>query len=167
MNEQHEVNSVTSDVLFRGEGCCCREAFRESRVTHLESVNLSKALSSQWVGCSSWGNQNLRERGGFRQFFGNSTGVLAPEAVEGFREIGQAEVAALIEKAISLFGSVNPRGRKERQTLLHTGIEKFLDALDEMFYSLIDSEAGGVIAADDRYAATVQQNSSFPQGICV
>src|SRR5215468_5622343 len=32
--------------------------------------------------------------GGFRQFFWNSTGVLAPEAVVGFRDIGQAQVAA-------------------------------------------------------------------------
>src|ERR1700724_4631038 len=56
--------------------------------------------------------------GGFHQFFWNSTGVLAPEAVEGFREIGQAQVAAVIEKGMSLFGSVYPRDRKERQTRL-------------------------------------------------
>jgi hypothetical protein len=56
--------------------------------------------------------------GGFQQFFGNSTGVLAAEAVEGFHEIGQHQVAALIEKAMSLFGSGYPRDRKERETRL-------------------------------------------------
>lgn len=103
--------------------------------------------------------------GGFGQFFGNSTGVLAPEAVEGFREIGQVEVAALIEKAISLFGIVYPRDRKERETRLTQVSRSSLGSLDEMFYSLIDSEAGGFIAAADRYAATVKQSPSSQQGI--
>jgi len=103
--------------------------------------------------------------GGFGQFFGNSTGVLAPEAVEGFREIGQVEVAALIEKAISLFGSVYPRDRGERETRLTEVSTSSLDALDEMFYALIDSEAGGFIAAADRYAATVKQRPSSPEVI--
>lgn len=40
--------------------------------------------------------------GGLGQFFGNSTGGLAPEAVEGFREIGQAQVAALIASGLSV-----------------------------------------------------------------
>jgi len=97
--------------------------------------------------------------GGFHQFFWNSTGVLAPEAVEGFRDIGQTQVAALIEKGMSLFGSVYPRDRKERQARLTEVSRSSLDALDETFYSLIDSEAGGFTAAADRYAAISQ-----PQG---
>jgi Domain of unknown function (DUF4375) len=101
--------------------------------------------------------------GGFGQFFGNSTGVLAPEAVEGFREIGQLEVAALIEKAIGLFGSVYPRDRNERETFLTHVSRSSLDALDEMFYSLIDSEAGGFIVAADRYAAAVKQHPRSPE----
>jgi len=50
---------------------------------------------------------------GFHQFFWNSTGVLAPEAVEGFREIGQSQIAALIESAMNLVGSPYPRDREE------------------------------------------------------
>jgi hypothetical protein len=42
--------------------------------------------------------------GGFGQFFSNSTGVLAPEAVEGFRQIGQPQVAAVVESAMELLG---------------------------------------------------------------
>jgi Domain of unknown function (DUF4375) len=96
--------------------------------------------------------------GGFKQFFGNSTGVLAPEAVEGFREIGQAQVAALIEKAMSLFGRAYPRDRKERQVRLAELSRSSLDAPDEIFYSLIDSEGGGFTTAADRYAATAFPN---------
>lgn len=97
--------------------------------------------------------------GGFHQFFWNSTGVLAPEAVEGFREIGQAQVAALLEKGISLFGNAYPRDRKERQEHLEQIPTSSLDALDSVFYSLIDSEAGGFTAAADRYEAMVRPNS--------
>jgi len=96
--------------------------------------------------------------GGFQQFFGNSTGVLAAEAVEGFHEIGQHQVAALIEKAMSLFGSEYPRDRRERETRLEQVSRSSLDALDDLFYSLIDSEAGGFTAAADRYEATVRPN---------
>src|SRR3974390_797181 len=92
--------------------------------------------------------------GGFQQFFWNSTGVFAPEAVKGFREIGQPQVAALLEKGMSLFGNAYSRDRKERQERLEQIPRSSLDALDNVFYSLIDSEAGGFTAAADRYEAT-------------
>jgi len=97
--------------------------------------------------------------GGFHQFFWNSTGVLAPEAVEGFGEIGQAQVAALLEKGMSLLWNAYPRDRNERQERLEQIPKSSLDALDNVFYSLIDSEAGGFTAAADRYEAMVRPNS--------
>lgn len=104
--------------------------------------------------------------GGFHQFFGNSTGVLAPEAVEGFREIGQAQVAALIEKGMSLFGGTYPRDRNDRQARLAEVSRNSLNALDQTFYSLIDSEGGDFTVAADRYAGSVPQNSvSQPRGV--
>lgn len=102
--------------------------------------------------------------GGFHQFFSNSTGVLAPEAVEGFREIGQGQVAALLEKGMSLFANAYPRDRNERQERLERIPKSSLDALDNVFYSLIDSEAGGFAAAADRYEVMVRPNpDSKPQ----
>ena len=98
--------------------------------------------------------------GGFHQFFWNSTGVLAPEAVEGFRVIGQAQVAALIEKGMSLFGRVYPRDRNDRQAQLAEVSRSSLDALDQIFYSLIDSEGGGFMVAADRYTETSPPTSS-------
>lgn len=56
--------------------------------------------------------------GGFRQFFSNSTGVLAPEALEGFKAIGQAQVASLVGEAMQTFGSPYVRERKARQAIL-------------------------------------------------
>ena len=61
--------------------------------------------------------------GGFHQFFANPTGILAPEAVSGFRVIGLDDFAELIEEAMSFFGNPYPREREKR--------EKLLDLFDE------------------------------------
>jgi Domain of unknown function (DUF4375) len=87
--------------------------------------------------------------GGFRQLLSNSTGVLAPEAVEGFRQIGQPQVAAVVESAMELLGPAYPRGRNEREERLSHLPKGALDVLDEKFFSLIESEAGGFEKAAD------------------
>ena len=53
--------------------------------------------------------------GGFHQFFLNSTGVLAPEAREGFRAMGLMEFADLLDAAIGRFGEQYPRDRDARR----------------------------------------------------
>jgi hypothetical protein len=52
--------------------------------------------------------------GGFTQFFWNSTGVLAPETVEGFVAIGQVKVADVVRRAMSMLGSPYLRDRAAR-----------------------------------------------------
>lgn len=56
--------------------------------------------------------------GGFHQFFSNSTGVLAPEALKGFRAIGLQECAELVEAAIDKFHTSYPRDRGVRHAAL-------------------------------------------------
>ncbi len=90
----------------------------------------------------------------------NSTGVLAPEAVEGFREIGQLQIATLVESAMDLVGSPYPGDREERQGRLSQVPEGALDALDQKFFALIESEAGGFQGAADRYVEPMGQNKS-------
>jgi hypothetical protein len=94
--------------------------------------------------------------GGFGQFFSNSTGVLGPEAAEGFREIGQIGIAAIVRSAMNLFGASYPRHRQRRQELL-PHIVNAMDALDENFYGLIHTEAGGFGTAADLFADRVSQ----------
>ena len=89
--------------------------------------------------------------GGFDQFFWNNTGVLAPEALRGFRAIGQAKVADLIEAAMRRLGPEYERDREARQALLEK-VEDGFDDLDEQFFELIRSEAGGFESAADVYA---------------
>jgi hypothetical protein len=52
--------------------------------------------------------------GGLEQYFSNSTGILAPEAVLGFQRIGKPKLAAAFQKAMALLGDPYPRERKER-----------------------------------------------------
>ena len=52
--------------------------------------------------------------GGFHQFFTNSTGVLAPEALEGFAALGRLDLAELLKSAMSFFGADYPREHEAR-----------------------------------------------------
>lgn len=95
------------------------------------------------------------QNGGFEQFFDNSTGVLAPEAVEGFAAVGLPETGKVVQEAMALIGSPYIRDRKRRQAALEMLPEGCFAAMDERFYSLLDSEAGGFQAAADAYARRV------------
>jgi hypothetical protein len=91
--------------------------------------------------------------GGFHQLFYNSTGVLAPEAVQGFRAIGQHKVADTVQAAMDMVGSPYPRDRELRGAILSQFSPRSFDALNEQFYAALDSEAGGFEVAADDYAA--------------
>lgn len=93
--------------------------------------------------------------GGFHQFFFNSTGVLAPEAVDGFTAIGQVQVANLVTRAMAILGSPYIREREARQAALDLLPRGRFEELDDKFFALLDSEAGGFDAAADRYAAGI------------
>lgn len=71
--------------------------------------------------------------GGLLQFFLNSTGVLAPEAIIAFRRMGLSEIADVIQRAIDYFGEQYPRSRDERVAFIasKTGLEP--DETRELF----------------------------------
>jgi hypothetical protein len=52
--------------------------------------------------------------GGFLQFFWNSTGVMAPESIEGFRALGMSELASVVSRAAEPLGNPYPRNREDR-----------------------------------------------------
>jgi hypothetical protein len=78
--------------------------------------------------------------GGFHQFFSNTTGLLAPEALEGFRAIGMTDWAGLLAEAMEYFGTPYPRNREDRKQSLpkpqRQPREEWdpFDKLDERFY---------------------------------
>src|SRR5271165_4398088 len=113
--------------------------------------------------------------GGFTQFFWNSTGVLAPEAVEGFVAIGQLKVADVVGRAMAMLGASYSRDRTARWAALDQlltradrpasglgyGGYKNIDLfrpLEDDFYSLLATEAGGFESAADQYAAAPESD---------
>jgi hypothetical protein len=104
--------------------------------------------------------------GGFHQFYSNSTGVLAPEALDAFKKLGMPKVAELIAQSMSRFDSPFPRDRTLRQSMLdahaeaHTESPDPFDALDDPFFNALESEAGGFEAAANAFAAAWQAEAA-------
>jgi len=96
--------------------------------------------------------------GGFIQFFQNSTGVLAPEAVEGYRALGLTEVASTVEAAMRRLGSTYPRDRPLRQAQVERLrsssplTKRPFGDLDDRYYALLPDRSFGKAA--DKFAAT-------------
>lgn len=92
--------------------------------------------------------------GGFSQFFGNSTGVLAPEAVEGFIAIGQPQIADIVRQAMAKLGQPYPRDRRTREDALELLPKDSFDELEKRFCALTHTEGGGISPASERYAVS-------------
>ncbi len=70
--------------------------------------------------------------GGFSQFFYNSYGELAEEALQGFRLLGMPEYAAIFEQAYDAFGTRPiPKDREQRITMLDAMAEDEPDEDDD------------------------------------
>jgi len=80
--------------------------------------------------------------GGFAQFFENSSGDASAEAVAALEEIGAAQAADLLRRAINLFpGGAPPRNRDARLQLLDAmsdGRRSEWGELDQRFCSYPD-----------------------------
>jgi len=95
--------------------------------------------------------------GGFHQFFYNTTGLLAPEAVAAFSSVGLQRMADILQRAMDCFGAEYPRSREERNHILSTSpaIKDKLGELDNAFFDPIkpgDSHNDRWEAAADTYA---------------
>lgn len=117
--------------------------------------------------------------GGFLQLFWNSSGVLLPEAVEGYRALGMPKLAATFTSAAALLGLPYPRDIGERRdallkasmytedelTRIFEGTENLylreatanlaMGALNHEAWELARSENSGFQERDFIYAATL------------
>ncbi|HEV2132983.1 MAG TPA: DUF4375 domain-containing protein [Terracidiphilus sp.] len=71
--------------------------------------------------------------GGLLQFFWNSTGIMAPEAIEGFQAIGMLELASVIRAAAAPLGAPYPRDRDDRWDAMLAASGKGEDELASIF----------------------------------
>jgi hypothetical protein len=102
--------------------------------------------------------------GGFYQFFSNTTGILAPEALEGFRAIGLTEWAELLSEAMKKFSSPYPRQREVRQVLVPSRwsskgkVPDPFRELDDKFFAWLHAEPDRWRRAADAYAVVSVKN---------
>jgi hypothetical protein len=71
--------------------------------------------------------------GGFLQFFWNSTGILAPEAIEGFNAIGMPNLASIVSEATRFLGAPFPRSRDDRWDALLSASDRNEEELEAIF----------------------------------
>ncbi|CAN5394672.1 hypothetical protein BH09PSE1_BH09PSE1_02510 [soil metagenome] len=122
-------------------------------------------LVTQWV------NSEVHN-GGFAQLFFNSTGVLVPEAIAGFRTLGMPMIADIVSAATTIFPMPYPRDREQRLNLFdlpdkdedgRVVFARFaeltapkLDLLDKTFWQIMAVENGVYTKAANRYAKSIQ-----------
>jgi hypothetical protein len=127
------------------------------RVEVFESQFNLAPNASRTLFAAHWCQSEVRN-GGLHQFFTNSTGVLAPEAIVAYEALGMPKVAAVLRAAVAWFGPIYPRERDAREALLDTyeneNPEQWnpFERLDDQFFELIDEENGGFRKAADGYA---------------
>lgn len=78
--------------------------------------------------------------GGFSQFFFNSSGDLANEAVSAFEKIGANKTADICKKAVEIYGESVPLDRDEREALLidNDEVDEILNDCDNAFFEYED-----------------------------
>lgn len=106
---------------------------------------------------SHWAQSEIMN-GGLGQFFSNPTGVLAPEAVVAFKDIGMPNCADTLIKAMKFFGKHYPRERSIREAVFEEFYEKHgedsvpLEDLEDIMATEIEDENGGFEEAANKYA---------------
>jgi hypothetical protein len=97
--------------------------------------------------------------GGLKQYLYNSTGIVAPEAVEAFTALGMPQTAAVIQEAMALLGPEYPRERIARIDALEAYLESngqesnlVFDDINGRYFELTETENGGIEAVMEAYA---------------
>jgi len=70
--------------------------------------------------------------GGLGQFFSNSTGVLAPEAVTAFKAIGMPKCSSILAASMDFFGDNYPRDKVVRKEVFERFYERFGEDAEPM-----------------------------------
>jgi len=96
--------------------------------------------------------------GGLGQFFTNSTGVLAPEAITAFEAMGMPKCASILAEAMKFFGDSYPRNLTAREETFESFYEKFgedevpIEEQEDAMAIEIEDENGGFEEAANNYA---------------
>lgn len=103
---------------------------------------------------------------GFHQYFTNSTGHHAPEAIIGFCELGLNDVADIVRQAVAVFGEDFPRKRAEREEFLASfdgdDVSEWnpFHKVDDAFSEAIKIPGAPELYDDDRFTMAAKKYAS-------
>lgn len=118
----------------------------------------NKATEKQKVLFSAHWAQSKIQNGGLGQFFSNSTGVLAPEAVVAFKQLGMPKCSEAIFSAMDFFGNVYPRDKLLREECLERFYKEHgedsipFEKYEDIVADQLEEENGGFWESANRYA---------------
>lgn len=118
-----------------------RVSIHEGRDVFLRQFTLLP-VPSQHLYATHWVQSEV-QNGGLAQFFDNGLGVLAPEAISGFRTLGMSKTADVLAEAVEM--RARAKTDKSESGEMPTPVE-------DRFSELLEGEAGGFWVAADRYA---------------
>src|SRR5687768_10979390 len=135
--EHIEAVSKKTSIYDGGVSFCCEFARLPAPIGDL--------LAAHWT-LSEISN------GGLHQFFLNPTGVLAPEAAQGFEHMGLPQIADLIRQAMAHFGSTYPREQQHREPFLDSHGPEVFEPLEHQLYEIGSPNLGRIYDIMDAYA---------------
>ncbi len=106
----------------------------------------------QMLHAADWATYEINN-GGIFQLLQNSTGMVIPEAVQAFQELGMPRCAGILGDAIARFGENYPREEEARYAAEDECWDaEYLQSLTDAFFSHVNEENSGFEAAANGYA---------------
>jgi len=117
--------------------------------------DLSKfTLPQRYVFAIQWYVAEVNN-GGHGQFYYNSSGIVYPDALQGFQEIGHQQAYDILKETIALAGGKIPLDRARREKLFDSLSDSQYDAIEEL-----DMDFYGITDLDEKIMAYVKANES-------
>lgn len=125
-------------------------------LTRLEAAgNLDRLTAPQRAYFVAWVLDAEVRNGGFAQYFVNSSGGTAGDAVAAFEAIGAAGHAAVVRRAAALFGPAGPAADRDERHEQLAGLSGEQDAemarLDTEYYEVADDVAARLLTYASRH----------------
>ncbi|WP_082100123.1 DMP19 family protein [Anaeromyxobacter sp. PSR-1] len=127
------------DDIFRLRGEDFLGALAERTSLSADRVGFDELSPSEAALLDVWALEAEVNNGGFDQYFFNSSGDRARGALAGLELIGAGKTAAIVRRALAVFGRQGPApsraARWEQMDRWEPEVEATLDALDTEFYA--------------------------------
>ena len=129
-----DLGSFGDKQLFWGAIEIVRDAVSIYDGVDVLNAGLALATASQRHFYAIWWTISEVCNGGFHQYFLNPTGIVAPVALDGFRQLGVPAAASALERACAPFGKIDIQNHEARCRVLERLEEGAFEESDSSFH---------------------------------